>query len=164
MKLLLIAIGALVILGGGAAGAYFYFAQPAEASAGQAAEAEAAAEKAAKDAHGEAAAPAVQFVQLDAMIFPIINEQGVSQVVSLVVAIEVSDDAQAKQVTLLAPRLKDAYIQDMYGVLSYKAATSEGGVIEAVKLKKRLNAVTEKVLGHGAFNEVLLQVVNQRRI
>ncbi len=160
MKLVLIALGALVILGGGAAGAYFFFAKPAEASAGQASEADKAHEQAKKDA---ATAIPPRFVELDPMILPIIDDTGVTQTVSLVVAIEVADDIEEAQVKLLAPRLKDAYIQDMYGMLNKTASTS-GGVIEVTKLKARLNKVTTGVLGEGAFNDVLLQVVNQRRI
>lgn len=160
MKLILIALGALVILGGGAAGAYFYFAQPAVASAGEASEAEKAHDKAKADA---ANAIPPKFVELNALILPIIDDSGVSQTVSLVVAIEVADDIQEAQVKLLAPRLQDAYIQDMYGMLNKTAAT-EGGMIEVGKLKARLNKVTTGVLGEGAFNDVLLQVVNQRRI
>lgn len=160
MKLVLIALGALVILGGGAAGAYFYFAKPAVASAGEASEAEKAHDKAKADA---AAAIPPKFVELNALILPIIDDSGVTQTVSLVVAIEVADAIQEAQVKLLAPRLQDAYIQDMYGMLNRKAST-EGGVIEVGKLKERLNRVTTGVLGEGAFNDVLLQVVNQRRI
>lgn len=160
MKLVLIALGALVILGGGAAGAYFYFAKPAVASAGEASEAAKAHDKAKADA---ANAIPPKFVELNALILPIIDDSGVTQTVSLVVAIEVADAVQEAQVKLLAPRLQDAYIQDMYGMLN-KKASMEGGVIEVSKLKERLNKVTSGVLGEGAFNDVLLQVVNQRRI
>ena len=149
-----------MILGGGAAGAYFYFAKPAEAAAGEASEAAKAHDKAKKDA---ASGLPPKFVQLDALILPIIDDSGVTQTVSLVVAIEVADDLEEAQVKLLAPRLKDAYIQDMYGMLN-KTASTTGGVIEVGKLKTRLNKVTTGVLGEGAFNDVLLQVVNQRRL
>jgi flagellar FliL protein len=162
MKLALIALGALIILGGGAAGAYFYFAKPAEAAAGEISEADKAHDAAKKAAH-DAGPSTVKFVQLDAMILPIIDDSGVTQTVSLVVAIEVADDVEEANVKLLAPRLKDAYIQDMYGMLNRKASM-EGGVIQAAKLKDRLNKVTAKVLGQDQFNDVLLQVVNQRPI
>jgi flagellar FliL protein len=160
MKLVLIALGALVILGGGAAGAYFFFAQPAVASSGEASEADKAHDK----ATAEKGVPVpVMFVELPPLILPIIDGNGVSQTVSLVVAIEVADAVEEANVKHLSPRLNDAYIQDMYGMLNKTAAT-EGGVIEATKLKARLNEVTGKVLGKDAFNDVLLQVVNQRRI
>lgn len=162
MKLALIALGALVILGGGAAGAYFYFGQPAVASAGEASEADKA-HDAAKKAAQEGETPTLKFVQLNAMILPIIDDHGVNQTVSLVVAIEVADEVAEARVKLLAPRLQDAYIQDMYGMLN-RQASMEGGVIQAAKLKARLNKVTAKVLGEGEFNDVLLQVVNQSRI
>ena len=66
-------------------------------------------------------------------------------------------------VTMLKPRLKDAYIHDMYGVLNQKASL-EAGVIKVDQLKERLNNVANKVLGDKKVNNVLIQVVNQRPI
>ena len=93
MKMAVIALLALVLVGGGAAGAYFYFDKPAEASAGPMDEAAKAAHdaKTAEAAEG-AEAPKEQFVQLDPLILPVIGDDGVTQTVSLVVSIEVPDE------------------------------------------------------------------------
>lgn len=160
MKLAVIALLALVFVGGGAAGAYFYFDKPAEASIGPVDEAA----KAEHEAKAAAAVPgAEQFVQLDPMIFPIIGDSGVVQTVSIVVTIEVPDELSAKEVERLAPRLKDAFIQDMYGALHRKTAM-ENGVLQVDMLKTRLNRISVKVLGEDKVNEVLLQIVQQRRV
>lgn len=158
MKIILIALTAIILLAGGGAGAYFYFMQPAEAATGAAGE-HAKAEKSAKkkkDAHA-----ASSFVQLDPLILPIIGKDGVSQVVSLVVVIETPDEAGKQQVTHMTPRLKDAFIQDMYGALSQEAVM-RGGVIQVGALKDRLHKVSAHVMGEGVVNNVLLQVVQQR--
>lgn len=163
MKLAIIGVMALLVLGGGGAGAYFFFAAPAEASAGPMDEA-AKAEHAAKEAEAAAAVEAQrEYVQMNAMIFPVIGDRGVTQTVSLVVSLEVPDAATAEEVKKLAPRLTDAYIQDMYGALNRKNSM-ENGVLQIAPLKARLNKVTTKVIGEGKVNDVLLQVVQQRRI
>lgn len=157
MKTVLVAIVALILLGGGGAGAYFYFMKPAEAATGASGEHEKA-EKSAKkkDAHAVSS-----FVQLDPLILPIINKDGVTQVVSLVIVIETPDEAGKAQVTYMSPRLKDAFIQDMYGALSQDAMMRDG-IIQVGALKSRLQKVSTHVMGDGVVNNVLLQVVQQR--
>lgn len=165
MKFVLMALAGLLLLGGGAAGAYFFFDKPAEAAAGPADEAQEAHKAKKADhggGHGEGAD--VQYVEMQPLVLPIIDDNGVSQVVSLVMVLEVNDVGTAGEVRRLEPRLKDAYLQDMYGVLNKEAAMGDGGVVEVAKIKARLNKVTERVLGKGVVNDVLLQVVQQRPI
>lgn len=159
MKLIMMIVGALLVLGGGGAGAYFYFMQPAEASVPEGEEHEVE-KKAEKGGHGEDAGH-YEYVELDPLILPIVDNNGVSQVVSMVVALEVSDAAAADKVKKLAPKIKDAYIQDMYGVLNEHAAL-KGGVIQVGYLKARLNKISKHVIGEEEFHDVLLQVVQQR--
>jgi flagellar FliL protein len=167
MKMIIIAVGAILVLGGGGAGAYFYFSQTAEAAAG--AEAGEHAEAKAEDAHasgdagGHGEESHVEFVELDPLVLPIVDDSGVSQVVSVVVALEVADAAMAAEVEKMSPRLKDAFIQDMYGVLNRHAAL-KGGVIQVSLLKERLNKISTKVMGENKVKDVLLQVVQQRPI
>lgn len=164
MKVAIIALVAVLLLGGGAAGAYFYFDKPAVAAGGpmdEAAKAEHDA-KTAEAAEG-AAVPQEEFVQLDALIIPVIDEHGVTQVVSMVVSLEVPDKATADEVKRLAPRLQDAFIQDMYGFLNRKNSM-ENGVLKVNLIKGRMNKLTDKVMGPGKVNDVLLQVVQQRSL
>lgn len=158
MRTILIAVIALLVLGGGGAGAYFYFTKPAEAALTEGEQGKKKAEK-----KEDIDKTKFEYVELDPLILPIIDANGVNQVVSLVVALEVSDAKKAEKVTNLSPRLKDAYIQDMYGMLNDHAAM-KGGVVQVAKLKKRLNEVSTKVLGEDVIHDVLLQVVQQRPI
>lgn len=165
MKLAIIGILAVLVLGGGAAGAYFYFAKPAEAAGGPVDEAKKAEHEAKKEAAKEGEeAPKAQFVALAPMLLPIIDETGVTQTVTMVISLEVPDEATAKEVEHLSPRLKDALLQDMYGRLSRKNAMTEQGMIQIEAIKHRLTKVTTKVLGEDKVNDVLLQVVQQRPI
>ena len=157
MKKLVIAVIALALLGGGGFGAYTFFNKPAEAN--ETKEAAKAAE-AAKPA-GEEVKPS--FVELKALVLPVIDQNGVSQVVSIVVSLEADNPANVEEIKLLTPRLTDAYIQGMYGVLSSKQVMDQG-VLQVGYIKARLNAITTKVLGENKVKDVLLQVVQQRRV
>jgi flagellar protein FliL len=164
MKKIIILVVLLLAIGGGAGG-YFYFSKKAEASAGTEAGEVAAGhgEKKAEGGHGEGGGSAFQYVELDPLLLPIVDKNGVSQVVSLVVALEVNDAAGAEKVKEMTPKLKDAFIQDMYGILN-KYAALENGVVQVSMIKKRLNEVTRKVMGEDTVNDVLLQVVQQRPV
>lgn len=162
MRILIIGALALLVLGGGGAGAYFYFSQSANAAAGEEVgeQHEAAKEKHEKE---KKKSEHVEFIELDPLILPIVDSNGVSQVVSVVIALEVADKDAAGKVEKMTPRLKDAFIRDMYGVLN-KHAALEGGVIKVSAIKSRLSRVSNDVMGSGVISDVLLQVVQQRPI
>ena len=165
MKFLMMIIMAALLVGVGGAGGYFFTQKQAEASYADEGKISKEDREAAKykKMSAEEAAKNLRFVKLSPIVLPIIDNSGVSQVVTLVVSLEVNGDANAEYATNMSPRLKDAYIQDMYGVLNRKASM-EGGVIKVDELKERLNLVSAKVLGENKVNSVLLQVVNQRPI
>ncbi len=158
MKSAFMALLAILILGAGGAGAYFYFQQPAQASIGDTAKHKETKADAHGGGHGKSA-----FVELDPLILPIIDNNGVSQVVSLVVVIEVENEKKAEEVRKYEPRLKDAYLQALYGVLN-KHVALQGGVIKVDMIKKHLQDISHKVMGDDVINGVLLQVVQQRPV
>lgn len=164
MRFLIMGGLAVVVLGGGGVGAYMYFGQAAEAAATleEGAEGAHASAHESKSHDGEAQVPS-QFVRLDSLILPIVDSQGVTQTLSLVIAIEVADQTAADEVTRLSPRLKDAYIMELYGVLNKEAAL-HNGVVQVAAIKKKLIEMTEKVLGEDVARDVLLQVVQQTPI
>lgn len=161
-KMMIMGLAGLLLIGGGAGG-YFYFMNSAEASLTEGdKEAEKKAEKEEDDGHGGKSG--VEFVQLDPMILPIIDNEGVQQTVNLVVSLEVEGTGSADKVRQMQPRLKDAYIQDMYGSLNKNIALKDG-VIQVGVIKERLNKVTDKIMEDpDIVHDVLLQVVQQRPI
>lgn len=158
MKLVIIIAVALLLLGGGGAGAYFYFKHPAEAATGAAGEVAKVEKDKKKD---DKDAKPSSFVKLDPLVLPVVGNDGVTEVVSLVVAIEAPDDAAKAKVTYLAPKLRDVFIQDMYGVLT-KDVVMKDGIIQVTLLKDRLRKLSVKVLGQDSVNDVLIQTVQQR--
>lgn len=155
MKKLIIAVIALLILGGGGFGAYLFFNKPAEATESK------EAEKAAATAKAELVPPS--FVEMKPLVLPVVDKDGVSQIISLVISLETDDPANVAQIELMKPRLTDAYIQGMYGVLNSKAVM-DGGILQVGYIKARLNAITAKVMGENKVKDVLLQVVQQRHV
>ena len=104
-----------------------------------------------------------QFLELTPLVLPVVNERGINQVVSLVISIQVPSESKLKQVTEQQPRLQDAYIQGMYGMLNEHAAL-KGGVLQVGMIKDRLNKISKRVMGDGVVDDVLLQVVQQHKI
>jgi len=164
MKKALLGLLAILLLAGGAAGVYFYLQRPAEAAIGDTEEHKAAKEDghASKD-DGHGGGSSSQYVELSPLVLPIINEDGLAQVLSIVVVIEVPNNKSAARVKEISPRLTDAYIQEMYGILNRHVAL-KGGIIQVSMLKERLNTISRRIIGDDMFNDVLLQVVQQRPI
>lgn len=162
MKKIIIIFVALLLLGGGGFAAFtFLGGKTAEASVDpkQASKDKSKAEDAASKAEKDAL---VSFVKMDPLTLPVVNKNGVVQIVNISITLEVEDAEKAKEVEKFAPRLKDAYIQDMYGALSSNTAMTQG-VVDVEVVKKRLNAITQKVIGNDSVRDVLLQAVQQRK-
>ncbi len=114
----------------------------------------------AEETSEEEGAPEILFVELNPLIIPVINEHGVTNMVSLVVAVEVDSQEKADKVTKYSPRLTDAYLSDLYGAFSHY--NPDRGVLPITYLKKRLNKMSAKVLGDDVVADVLLQVLQSR--
>jgi flagellar protein FliL len=158
MKRVLIALLAIAILGGGGA-AWFYYKPALASTGGEGGHAKAAK----KSGHGESDKEEPKYVQVDPLTLPIIDDHGVSSNVSIVIEIEVRNTSDIEPVRKQLPRLVDAYIQDMYGILNKRAALKDG-VVQVGMVKQRLNAITKRVLGEDVVGDVLLQVVSQRAL
>lgn len=163
MKKIILIVVALLLVAGIGGGAYMFFGKSAEASVSpgdlsdQAKKAEADKKKAEADAK-------VAFVKMDPLNLPVVSDNGVVQIINISVTLEAADAESAKEVEKFLPRLKDAFIQDMYGALSTKKTVTADGIVEVNHIKERLNAVTARVLGPDKVTDVLLQAVQQRKV
>jgi len=163
MKKIIVMFVALLLLGGGGFAAFTFL-------GGKTAEASVDPKQASKDKEKSESNSSkaeidamVVFVKMDPLVLPIISKSGIVQIVNISLTLEVEDAEKAKEIEKFAPRLKDAYIQDMYGALSTKTAMTENGVVEVNIIKKRLHEVTIKVMGNENVRDVLLQAVQQRK-
>ncbi len=163
MKKIILIVVALLLLGGGGFAAFsFLGGKPAEASVDPKQATKEKSEAETSEAKKEADAK-VTFVKIDPLTLPIVNKKGVVQIVNISITLEVADPEKAKEIEKFIPRLKDAYIQDMYGSLGSATSLTASGVVEVEIVKKRLNSVTQKVLGNDSVRDVLLQAVQQRK-
>lgn len=152
MKKVLLSLLVLLFVVCGGVGGYVYFIGPANAKSDETEQRG----KSDKDEKKD-----TQYVEIGRLILPIIGKNGVSQVVHMTVKIAVLDKSTAEKVERLRPRIRDAYLQDMYGVLTREAAMRDG-ILKVKLISKRLEAITQKVMGGDNVHEVLIQSVRQR--
>jgi flagellar FliL protein len=105
--------------------------------------------------------PSVHFVELNPLILPIIGDRGATQMVSLIVSVEVDSEEDKLMVEKYSPRLTDAFLSDLYGTFG-SIAQANGGIVPIPLIKQRLNSLSAKVLGENVVDDVLLQVMQKR--
>lgn len=140
MKIVLIAVVALVLLGGGGA-AYWFLLH-------EAADSEAAAE--------EEFVPPI-FVALEPITVPIIRDGQLSHHVQVDITLEVASEEARLLVVEEMPRLRDAFIAQLHGLLPLRRGTAEG--FQPDYYKPRLMQVSEQILGPGQVQAILIQGV-----
>lgn len=174
MKMIILAVVGVLVLAGGGAGAYFFFfAQPAEASIGETEEhlaaedtheKEGAESHAAADDHGEGA-PLDDgiYSDLGALVIPVIDGRSVTQSLSIAVVLDLHDYKTQDKANATKPRLRSAFLKDIYAVLTQHAAT-QGGDLEMDVIKERLKVISEDMLGEGKVNDVVIKAFQQRAL
>ena len=104
------------------------------------------------------------YVEFDPLNLPIVDDSGVSQVINVVIAIEVKSVKAANKIRALQPKFTDAFITDMYGILNRHAAL-KGGVLQVKMIKERLNKIAKNIAGEDDIvHDVMLQFIQQRPI
>ena len=148
MKIVVILVLVLVLLGGGgAAGWFFFLKEDPEAMVEEVVE--------------EAPPAAPVYVRFNPLQLPLIGDDGIDQVIDIIVALEVPDDAAADQVIAMAPRLNDAILRDLYGVLHTNRIMRDG-VVNVNAIKVRIVGVAQGIMGDELVVDALVQGVAQR--
>jgi hypothetical protein len=102
------------------------------------------------------------YLKLDPMIMPVIGKDNVQETVSMIVALQISEQKNIAQISHLIPKIKDAYLNALYGNLN-KASYRNGQFLDLGKLKSKLILVTEGFADRKVIQDVLIQGVSQRR-
>ncbi len=102
------------------------------------------------------------YLKLDPMIMPVLGKNNVQETVSMIVALQVSEQKNIAEVSHLIPKIKDAYLSALYGNLN-KAAYRNGQFLDVNKLKSKLILVTSSFADKKVIQDVLIQGVSQRR-
>ena len=82
------------------------------------------------------------------------------QVIDIIVALEVADKEAGDRVIAMAPRINDAILQDLYGVL-HTRRIMRGGIVDVTAIKLRIVTVAQGVMGEGVVIDALVQGVAQ---
>jgi flagellar basal body-associated protein FliL len=101
------------------------------------------------------------FVRMDPMVLPVINDRGIQEIISILIALEVKDQRDIERVNGMTTKLNDAYMRNLYGKLD-KRTYRNGKFLDVNKLKTQLTSITEEVVGKGLVQNVLIQGVTQR--
>ncbi len=144
-RLLIILVPILLVAGGG--GAWWFMNQAPEAP--EAAEAPVE------------AAPKPSFVKIDPFILPLIRQNKVVRFVTLVITLEMPIEDATLKVELVKPRLMDALFTELHSLFSMKVVRDQGP--DSPLIKQRVKLVSERILGPGTVNAVLVQGVSQQR-
>lgn len=167
MKKIILTVVALILISGLATAAYSLFSRPAQASTVESSDAPKEAKVDGDEKKKSEDDAKVAFVKMDPLTLPVVSDHGVVQIINISITLEATDAEAAKDIERFAPRLKDAYIQSMYGMLGKKGPAgviNADGVIEVNHVKERLHMITTKVLGEEKVRDVLLQSVQQRPV
>lgn len=95
------------------------------------------------------------FVQLAPMFVPVIEKAGITRQVSIAVAIEIADGAEAKGVEEKRPTLDDAVLSDVYLYVQQRGGI--GAPNGAMALKERLRQTAQRILGPVEVKEVEIE-------
>lgn len=150
MRIAVVLIVFLLLAGGGGGWWYYtnYMSQEAEMEvATEAAEAEIA----------------YEYVELTPVHLPMIDKQGVQQMISLVIVLEVDDKETANRIKKKEPKLVNAYLTHMYGNMNNKRIVRDG-VLQVEAVRQRMDKITRIILEDEEVHDVLVQMVNQRRV
>lgn len=114
------------------------------------------------DVHGAVDDPnRPQYVKISPLILPMIGDNGVEQVVSLVIVLEVVSKDTATEVIGMSPKLNDAFITDLYGAID-RRDRMKNGLLDVSYIKDRLNNLTQKIMGPDKVKGILVQGITQR--
>ncbi len=147
MKIVVIVLALALAGGGGAAGWFFFLKEEPEEVVEEVVE--------------PLPPTAPVYVRFNPLQLPLIGDDGIDQVIDITVALEVPDQAAADQVIALAPRLNDAILSDLYGVM-HTSRIMRNGVVNVNAIKQRIVTVSQRIMGEDLVHDALVQSVGQR--
>ena len=151
MKLVIIIVMVVLLLAGG--GAAFFFLQGQE---GETPEEQKTAEAAAQ------ATISADPVYLDVknLVIPIIRNREIQKYVLFRITLEMHDENTKDEVRSVFPRLKDAFIKDLFDYYAYRSPGAGGINVNAVR--RRLKRASDRTVGKNKVKNVLIQGAFER--
>ena len=103
------------------------------------------------------------YVHLAPMVLPVISDEGVEQIVTFQIDIEVKDFDVADHIHTIMPRVVDALMQSLYGGLG-QGSLRHGKLVDVTKIKAKATSALNDVIGADSIKDVLIQGVAQRML
>lgn len=103
------------------------------------------------------------YVHLAPMVMPVISDDGVEQIVTFQIDIEVKDFDVADHIHTIMPRVVDALMQSLYGGLG-QGSLRRGKLVDVSKVKAKATAALDNIIGPDNIRDVLIQGVAQRML
>ncbi len=158
-KIIVIVVVILLLAGGGAAAFFFLQQEETTMAAGDAGETSEAGEDASGAQLEAKKTDDPNYLDMENLAIPIIRNRRIEKHVILKVSLEMMDEDSLEDAKPYMPRLKDAFIKDLYDYYSYQ---SPGAKINTEAIKGRLKEAGDKVVGNGKIRKVLIQAAFQR--
>jgi len=102
----------------------------------------------------------IQHMPLPLFSIPVIRDNEVTDQVNIAIVVETKGEENRDKVIAGRYKLYDAFLRDLYGLLAIKRA--DGQLFDQQVVKIRLARVSEKVLGPGVINSILVNGISQR--
>jgi len=103
------------------------------------------------------------YVHIDPMVMPVINDNGVEQLATIIMDVEVKDFDAADTMHAHMPKVMDALMRHLYGGLG-SGALRNGKLVDVTKVKNKAIAAVGEVIGADNVRDVLIQNVSQRML
>ena len=103
---------------------------------------------------------AVSFLEMESLNVPVIKNSVIQRYILLRVTLDLRDDEARKLASAAMPKLRDKFINDLYGYFATLPPTEKGVNIKAIK--RRLLRISGGILGEDAVQDILILGVFER--
>ena len=103
------------------------------------------------------------YLHLAPITFPVIDDHGAQQIVTLLVDLQTPDRAKAEAMQSSMPKLKDALLQALYGGMA-DGTMRNAYMLDVAKIKGAVLETINRVFGAGHVSDALIQAVSQRKL
>ena len=103
------------------------------------------------------------YVHITPMILPVISDNGVEQLVTVILDVQVKDLDAANALQSNMPRVMDSLMRNLYGGLG-EGSLRKGKLVNVTKIKNKAIYAIGEIIGAGNVHDVLIQSVAQRML
>lgn len=103
------------------------------------------------------------YVHIEPMVLPVINDNGVEQIVTLIIDVQVKNFDAADNMHSNMPKVMDSLMRNLYGGLG-QGALRNGKLVNVSKVKTKAISAVGEIIGIENVQDVLVQGVAQRML